>query len=342
MSDDSGVLLAAALIVRDEAEALPGCLASLDGVVDEVHVHDTGSVDGTAELAESLGAVVTRGPWAEDFAAARNAAQHGWTARWVLAIDADQRFVGDPVRLWALLADCPVEVIRVEIDNAHDELPYTHAEGRLYRPDQVRWQGRVHERLITADGGPPRSAQAPRDAVALDHDGYARPEVRVAKSVRNAELGQRMLDELTAQGAGADRALIARTLLDMGRSLIGAGRRQEAVDTFEALRGLFPGTPEWVQGTDFLARLVLSAGLDETCLLLVEELRAAGAPAPYCDWLAAQALAQLGDVPSATVLLAGLTEVVDTAGRRLDARALAEMRALVGRLNPHRLPNLVS
>ena len=125
---------------------------------------------------------------------------------------------------------------------------------------------------------------------------------------------------------------IATTLLDLGRSLVGAGHRQQAVDTFEVLREFCPGTPQWLEGTDFLARLVLSAGLDEVCLVLVEQLRAAGAPAPYCDWLAAQALAQLGDVPAAARLLDGVTEVVDTAGRRQDPAALRELRELVGRL----------
>src|SRR5436309_592892 len=38
MTADPRPLLAAALIVRDEAAALPDCLASLAGVVDEIHV----------------------------------------------------------------------------------------------------------------------------------------------------------------------------------------------------------------------------------------------------------------------------------------------------------------
>ncbi len=44
------------MIVKDEVKALPGCLESLNGVVDEVVVYDTGSTDGTIELARRLGA----------------------------------------------------------------------------------------------------------------------------------------------------------------------------------------------------------------------------------------------------------------------------------------------
>jgi hypothetical protein len=327
VSSELPAFLAASLIVRDERTDLTDCLASLAGVVDQVHVHDTGSADGTPSLAASLGAEVTRGRWQDDFGAARNAAEEGWTAEWVLSIDADHRcVVPDPARLRALLLEAGADVCRVEVDNAHYELPYTHSEARIHRAGRVRWSGRVHERLVTADGSRPPTTDLPRDAIMLDHRGYADPRERIAKAVRNARLARLALAEVTSP------ADVARTLLDLGRSLVGAGLKQDAVDLFEEIRRLFPGTPEWVHATDFLARLVLAAGMDDICLGLTEQLRAAGAPKPYCDWLAAQSLAQLGDVATAIALLDGVTEVVDPAGRRLDPRMLEELRELVGRL----------
>lgn len=310
--------LVASLIVRDEESEIGACLDTLDGVVDAVRVHDTGSRDRTAQIAAERGATVTQGRWSDDFAAARNEALEGWSALWVMTVDADQRYTGDPGLLRRFLETCAADVVEVEVDNAHEELPYTNTAAHLHRKDAVRWAGRVHERLVG------RTVAAPREAVVLKHRGYADPGKRVAKARRNVELAR-----LTLAEAGDDRELIARTLLDLGRSLVGAGLRQEAVDTFETLRELFPGTPEWLRGTDFLARLVLAAGLDEVCLALVEQIRAAGASAMYCDWLAAQALAQLGDVATAGRLLDGVTEVVDTSGRRQDPRALAELRSLM-------------
>lgn len=319
--------LAAALIVRDEAANLPACLESLAGVVDVVHVYDTGSLDETPQLAASLGARVVRGRWDDDFAAARNAAVDGWTADWILSVDADHRcVVPDPRRLRELLAETDADVCRIEVDNAHYELPYSHYEGRLHRAGRAHWAGRVHERLVAPDGSRPRTADLPGDVVRLDHRGYLDARVRIAKAVRNADLARRALAEVTSPED------VARGLLDLGRSLVGAALKQDAVDVFEEIRNLFPGTPEWVQATDFLARLVLAAGMDDICLGLTEQLRAAGAPRPYCDWLAAQALAQLGDVATAARLLGGVTEVVDPAGRRLAPRVLDELRDLVGRL----------
>ena len=79
------------LIARNEEEMLPGCLASVRGVVDEVVVVDTGSTDRTRQVAAEAGALVLDRPWDDDFAAPRNLALSRATAGWVLALDADER-----------------------------------------------------------------------------------------------------------------------------------------------------------------------------------------------------------------------------------------------------------
>ncbi|MHB1835610.1 MAG: glycosyltransferase, partial [Solirubrobacteraceae bacterium] len=48
-------LLSAAMIVRNEEDLLPGCLESLDGLVDEIVVVDTGSTDVTVDVARAHG-----------------------------------------------------------------------------------------------------------------------------------------------------------------------------------------------------------------------------------------------------------------------------------------------
>ena len=60
------------MIARDEAKNLPACLASVRGVVDEIIVCDTGSVDDTVAIAQAAGARVVHFPWVNDFSAARN------------------------------------------------------------------------------------------------------------------------------------------------------------------------------------------------------------------------------------------------------------------------------
>ena len=69
MSDGrgSGDRLSLTMIVKDEADRLGHCLESVQGLVDEIVVVDTGSSDGTVEVARRYGAKVHYFEWCEDF-----------------------------------------------------------------------------------------------------------------------------------------------------------------------------------------------------------------------------------------------------------------------------------
>ena len=79
------------MIVRNEAERLGACLDSLQGLVDETVVVDTGSTDATVAIAEARGAKVHAFTWVDDFAAARNESLRQCSGDWVLVLDADER-----------------------------------------------------------------------------------------------------------------------------------------------------------------------------------------------------------------------------------------------------------
>jgi glycosyltransferase involved in cell wall biosynthesis len=64
--------LTISLIVRNEEQSLGRCLDSVQGLGDEIVVVDTGSTDGTREVAAGRGARMFDFPWCHDFAAARN------------------------------------------------------------------------------------------------------------------------------------------------------------------------------------------------------------------------------------------------------------------------------
>ncbi|GAB1643835.1 glycosyltransferase [Krasilnikovia sp. MM14-A1259] len=271
-------LLAAVLIVKDEAAMLPACLESLAGVVDQIYVHDTGSTDGTLAVAARYGATVTRGSWHDDFSAARNEARQGCPATWILAVDADHRVTADPGALRLRLAEETADALLVQVDGAHPTGPHTQLETRLYRPDSVSWTGRVHERLVRPDSTAPDQGVLPAATLQLHHLGHATYAGRIRRADRNIALGKLTLDELAAQGPAADRQQIARTLLDLGRDCVAAEQRQQAVDTFSLLRGLFPGTPEASLANDALANLMVGVCYDRFCLVLVDQLQAAGKP----------------------------------------------------------------
>ena len=83
--------LAAVLIVKNEADNLRACLASLDGLVDEIVILDSGSQDETPAIAAEFGArffVNTAWP---GFGRQRRLAQSHVQSEWVLWLDADER-----------------------------------------------------------------------------------------------------------------------------------------------------------------------------------------------------------------------------------------------------------
>jgi len=328
----SDVLLTAVLMVRDEADEIEGCLAALKGAVDEIVVYDTGSQDNTRELARAAGVEVVEGYWDEDFGRARTRAAEFATGVWLLVVDADERLRVEAGPLRTRLEQTRfAEAFSVRIDNT-GEPDGTHGYAswgnKIVRRGAVRWIGAVHEQVITLAGADPVVDLMPGHLLSLEHHGYADPVRMHRKAERNAALAQAELDRLGVQNP-VDPAAIARALLNLGRSLIGVGRRQHAVDTFEAVREIAPGTQAWSEATDHLARLLLAAGEDDVVLQLSQQLFAAGADRRYCDWLRAQALAQLGQPEEALRLVRGVDELIDPAGRRYDVGQVLEVHSLL-------------
>ena len=82
--------LGLAMIVKNGAGTLGNCIASVAGVTNQIVIADTGSSDGTVQLARDLGAEVFDFPWQDNFAQARNAAVQALTTDWVLVMDDDE------------------------------------------------------------------------------------------------------------------------------------------------------------------------------------------------------------------------------------------------------------
>src|SRR5438128_12374273 len=83
-------LLSACLIVKNEERFLAQCLSSLENVVDEVVVVDTGSTDSTKSIALKFGARLFDFPWNGSFSAARNKSLKLARGQWILYINADE------------------------------------------------------------------------------------------------------------------------------------------------------------------------------------------------------------------------------------------------------------
>jgi tetratricopeptide (TPR) repeat protein len=80
------------MIVKDEEASLGKCLESVQGIVTEMIVMDTGSQDKTCEIAQEYGAKTPSFAWNGNYSDARNAALELVTGDWVLVLDADEVF----------------------------------------------------------------------------------------------------------------------------------------------------------------------------------------------------------------------------------------------------------
>ncbi len=85
--------LSATVICRDEADKIRGCLESVR-FCDEVLVVDSGSTDGTLEVARELADAVVEREW-PGYVAQQNFARIRARGEWVLSIDADERVNAD-------------------------------------------------------------------------------------------------------------------------------------------------------------------------------------------------------------------------------------------------------
>ncbi len=83
--------LSVILITRNEEANLADCLASLEGIAQQIVVVDTNSSDRTLEIAKSYGAAIAQPPDWPGFGPQKNRALDLATGEWVLSLDADER-----------------------------------------------------------------------------------------------------------------------------------------------------------------------------------------------------------------------------------------------------------
>ena len=208
-------MLSLSMIVRNEAERLERCLASVAGFVDEMVLLDTGSTDDTVAIAARCGAVVHHLPWPGDFAPARNEALQRVTGDWVLVLDADEMLneqAKEPLR--QLMADPDlllINLLRHELGAA--QAPYSNVSRLFRRHPAISWSRRYHsmvdDSVAALQEREPRWRIADCPVPALLHDGY-RPDLLASghkaqrlRAAMEAELAERPGDAYAAAKLGA-------------------------------------------------------------------------------------------------------------------------------------------
>ena len=229
------------MIVKDEEEMLPGCLAAIQGHVDQIVVVDTGSSDRTREIALEHGAEVHEFTWTGSFSDARNHALSFATGDWAVWLDADEHVIAEDAPLFRQLARRTwvegFHVIETHFMGSGDiGTEATHAPMRMFqRRPQYFWKGEVHEQLLGAFPTylPERFQQS---SIRVDHFGY------LATVVDARDKHERNLDLLMQQVDGERTAF---TCFNIGTEHAAMGDWVESLRWFNEAIELAQAEPGW-------------------------------------------------------------------------------------------------
>jgi tetratricopeptide (TPR) repeat protein len=187
------MLLSATLIVKNEEKFLGACLASIQPLVDEIVVVDTGSTDRSRQMAVEAGARVEDFPWTGDFSAARNHALGLARGEWILYIDADETVRAEHLaEVRAQLAASRRFGYWVNLHPRPGYTPYRML--RLFRNDPAfRFTGIIHENIWQSILKHHAETDAGTSRLTIDHLGYEGDQSH--KNKRNLPLLHRALRE---------------------------------------------------------------------------------------------------------------------------------------------------
>ncbi|MEW5701238.1 MAG: tetratricopeptide repeat protein [Candidatus Zixiibacteriota bacterium] len=184
------------MIVKNEEEHLPRCLASVQGLADQMVVVDTGSTDRTVEIAQSFGAQVYHHAWEGDFSKARNISMGYADGEWIFILDADEEVeAADIALLREVSRQTDFNVVSVSVYNySREKGMYTSflPSIRMFRRHLgAYYEGIVHNQLRFHTAEPTLRVSA-----RLYHYGYGlSPEAMARKVARSRELLEKQLAE---------------------------------------------------------------------------------------------------------------------------------------------------
>ncbi|MDJ0520626.1 MAG: glycosyltransferase family 2 protein [Planctomycetota bacterium] len=189
MSAAGRIPISACIIAKDEADRIEACIASV-AFCDEILVLDSGSSDGTPDLARAAGARVIETDW-PGWVKQKNRAVEAAENDWILSLDADER----------VDAELRTSIERLRDEQLGDESTprvyevnrkvfylgrwirhggwYPEWRARLFHRDHARWGGVDPHDRIECEGRPERIRSGH-----LDHYTYRSMEDQLHQMAR--------------------------------------------------------------------------------------------------------------------------------------------------------------
>jgi len=197
--------ISACVIAKNEEHNIGSCLASIQNIVDEIIVVDTGSTDQTIQIAASYGAKVYNYEWQQDFSAAKNYALKQAQGEWIIFLDADEYFIEESCQtlkfcLKKIYADkkydaIGVRIINIDKDQADKELSSFFTVRIFRNRNNLQYKNVIHEELFNMEG-PLKIFTQDQIILPVYHTGYS-SSIIVQKLKRNLAV---ILQEIAVYG----------------------------------------------------------------------------------------------------------------------------------------------
>ncbi len=205
------------MITKDEEDYVAQAILSVQSIISETIVVDTGSTDRTVEILQGLGATVLHRAWDNDFSSPRNLSLSKATGDWILVLDADEAIAETELELLCkhtLNRSCCYQLVQRHYTNDHRLSEFFPIRGdypgwernyagffessliRLFpNHEGIEYRGRIHE-LVEASVRELNRFKVVVSPVRIQHYGHT-PEVQRKKDKTKlyTPLGQAKLSD---------------------------------------------------------------------------------------------------------------------------------------------------
>ena len=241
-------LISIGIIFKNDIRCIERCLKALqplrDAVPAELVIADTGSTDGSREVAEKYADILIDFPWIDDFAAARNSVMDLASGMWFFSVDTDEYLDEDISELKAFLcaSEGRKEVLAsvnvrnystYEMDSDYSDF---YALRIVRMSTGVRYEGAIHEHF---NFKLPEVSTCPLNHTILHHDGYVairqNSEEGKAKQERNVQLIRKGLEK------NPDNLLLCMQLLESAPAASISDYKEHLCKTVRLVKEKKPG-----------------------------------------------------------------------------------------------------
>ncbi len=214
------------MIVKNEEKYLFDCLKSVENIVDEIIVVDTGSSDKTKQIAKSFNAKIYDFVWIKDFSAARNFSLSKATSDWIFYLDADERLSPKSAQILLDFSKSKENIgVLCNVISKSDftKTPSTMKYIRFFRNNpKISFHGRVHEQIENSLSA--QNYQIIDSEIVIEHVGYNITQNGLKeKAARNLKL----LEKDFAENPSSYNAF------QLGQTLIFLDEFEKSQDYFE-------------------------------------------------------------------------------------------------------------